>query len=232
VLGLTVGVPGAGYDADLGAELRRALREPGFDVLVDRSANLGATAEHRAGPHAGTPNLAYVTGLAGVSAGLIVDGHVVRGARGHAGALGRIELDGDRFDRKVTLSRLIARVRGAAAPDAPIADHAPELARIAADAKQGRALGELAAVGRDLGGGLAVLADLVNPEVIVLGAPWAALAPWVLPAAAAEFAARVGAAEAGGARVVASTLGPGAVAAGGAWRALAAVESGRLPRLG
>jgi hypothetical protein len=71
VLGLTVGVPGLvdasgavrlapnldWRDLDLHSDLVRALGDPDFPVAVENDANLAAMAEHRYGPHAGTPNL-------------------------------------------------------------------------------------------------------------------------------------------------------------------------------
>lgn len=88
VLGLTVAVPGLvdvngnvrvapnlGWrDADLAGDLTKALRDPGFPVLVDNDANLAALAEHRFGPHRNAANLVYVTGEVGVGAGIIMDG--------------------------------------------------------------------------------------------------------------------------------------------------------------
>jgi predicted NBD/HSP70 family sugar kinase len=255
VLALTVGVPGlvsaAGAvplatglpwrDVDLRADLRRALREPEFDVVVDTSANLAATAEHRNGPHAGTANLAYVTGDAGITAGLVIDGHPVRGGRGYTGELGHLQLDpagpacacGRRgcLDTFAGLPAIIRRVLPDVDDDGPLTDYAPELERILVRARQGEraALDALAQAGRHLGRGLSVLTNLVNPEVILLGGGYVALAPWLLPAAEAELAARTVAPDAGGCRLVASALGPAAPATGGAVRALAAVESGSLP---
>ena len=97
VLGLTVGVPGlvnatapsysppdwAGATYRLRAELAEALGRPDFPVTVDNDANLGALAEHRYGPYAGTPNLIQLTGDTGRRRrASSADGRPLRGALG------------------------------------------------------------------------------------------------------------------------------------------------------
>ncbi len=222
VLALTVGVPGPVDDATnvpVLAELRRALRDAPYEVAVDSSANLAVTAEHRAGEHAGTANLAYVTGDWGITAGLVVDGHLLHGARGFTGRLGRL-MD---LDARAGLPAIVRRVLPDAEDDGPIVDYAPEIERMLIAAKNGEpaALDGLAEAGHHLGRGLSALADLVDPEVILLGGGYARLAEWLLPPAAAELD--------GSARLNISSLGATAAALGGAMRALADVESGNLP---
>ncbi|MFK3982206.1 ROK family protein [Micromonospora sp. NPDC050397] len=255
VLGLTVGVPGlvdgAGTvrtspglgwrDLPLGADLRRALREPSFEVVIDNDANLAALAEHRQGPYAGTANLVHLTAGAGIGAGVIADGRLLRGGRGFAGEIGHLCLDprgpacpcGRRgcLEALAGVPALIRRVLPDATQDGPVTDFAPEVERVRARARQGdrMVLEALTETGRHLGHGLAALANLVNPEVVLLGGYFVTLAPWLLPAAEGELAARTVAPEAGGARLAASALGPGAAAVGGAARALAMVDAGRLP---
>ena len=258
VLGLTVGVPGLidgtgtvrlatalGWrDVPLAADLRRAMRDPAFDIAVENDANLAALAEHRHGPYAGTANLIHLTGGAGVGAGVVADGRLLRGGRGFAGELGHVPLDpaglpcpcGRRGCLEATagIPALIRRVLPDTADDGPLTDFAPEIERIRGSARQGdpATLDALAEVGRHLGYAVSLLTNLVNPEVVLLGGYFAELAPWLLPSAEAELAARTVAPDAGGCRLVASTLGPGAAAAGGAARALALVDAGRLPAVG
>ncbi len=255
VLGLTVGVPGlvddvgtvrlatalGWHDVPLGAELRGALRDPAYEVTVENDANLAALAEYRHGPYAGSPNLVHVTGGAGIGAGMIVDGRLLRGGRGFAGELGHIQLDpagpvcpcGRRgcLEALAGIPTLIRRVLPDSADDGPVTDFAPEIDRIRAGARRDdpAILAALADIGRHLGHGVSVLTNLVNPEVVLLGGYYAALAPWLLPAAEAELSARTLAPAAGGCRLIGSTLGPGAAATGGAARALAVVDAGRLP---
>lgn len=254
VLGLTVGVPGlvdpAGTvplatalgwrDVPVAAELRAALHQPPFTVGVETVANLAALAEQRHGAYAGTTDLVHLTGGVTVGAGIIAAGRLLRGGRGFAGEIGHLSLDpngpncfcGSRgcLTALVGLPAVVCRLLPDAADDGPITDYLPELARIVALARQDdpTVLSGLAELGRHVGRGVAVLADLLNPEVVVLGDHLAALAPWLLPAARSELAARSHAPGAGGCRLDASTLSTPA-ALGGATAALATVEAGRLP---
>ncbi|MEU4829701.1 ROK family transcriptional regulator [Streptosporangium sp. NPDC023615] len=251
VLGLTVGVPGLvgvdgsvriapnlGWrDADLCGDLTKALRDPGFPVQVDNDANLAALAEHRFGPHAGTANLVYLTGEIGVGAGIILDGRLRRGGQGYGGEIGHIQLDP--FGAECRCGRLgcLEAVAGigavlehAALSPAEVEVELDEVVRLAG-AGDPRTLAVLASVGHNLGKGVAVLANLINPEVVILGGYYVPLAPWLLSAVEDETRGRTIAPEAGGCRVVASTLGYGAAALGGAARVLDSVDSGRLPRI-
>jgi predicted NBD/HSP70 family sugar kinase len=128
---------------------------------------------------------------------------------------------------------IIHRVLPDAEADGPVADFAPEIEEVVRLARldDTATLAALAEVGRHLGHGVSILANLVNPDVVVLGGNFVPLAPWLLPAAEAELVARAVAPEAGGCRIVASALGPAAAATGGAARALAAVDAGHLPPL-
>ncbi|GAT66597.1 ROK family transcriptional regulator [Planomonospora sp. ID91781] len=251
VLGLTVGVPGLvgtdgtvliapnlGWrDADLAGDLAKALRDPGFAVQVENDANLAALAEHRFGSQAGTANLVYLTGEIGVGAGIILDGRIRRGGRGYGGEIGHIQLDPLGAECRCGRTGCLEAVAGIGA----VLRHAPlspaeveiELDEVARLARAGdaRTLGLLAEVGRQLGKGVAVVANLLNPEVVILGGYYVPLAPWLLPAVEDEARGRTIAPEGGGCRVVASTLGYDAAALGGAARVLDSVDSGRLPRV-
>jgi predicted NBD/HSP70 family sugar kinase len=252
ILGLTVAVPGTvtatggvrfaphlGWaDLDLRPALIKALRQPAYQVVVDNDANLAALAEHRAGPHAGVPDLVTLVGGVGVGAGIIAGSRLVPGDRGLAGQIGHLQLDPAgplcRCGRRGCLEAyagLPALIR-AALPDAeaPITDHAHELERLtvlagAGDPVAGQALAE---AGRRLGHAVSVLSDLLDPRVVVLGGTFATLAPWLLPAVEAEVKSRaVVPGETG--RVVASTQGTGAIATGGAALVLDRLEDGELP---
>ncbi|MER5454462.1 ROK family transcriptional regulator [Micromonospora sp. NPDC002389] len=254
MLGLTVGVPGlvdpAGAvpladalgwrDVPVAADLRAALREPAFTVGVETVANLAALAEQRHGAYAGTADLVHLAGGITVGAGIIAAGRLLRGGRGFAGGIGHLPVDpagppcdcGGRgcLTTLVGLPAVVRRLLPDAEADGPVTDYLPELTRIVALARQDdpTVCNGLAETGRHLGRGVAVLADLLNPEAVVLGDHFATLAPWLLPAARSELAARAHAPGAGGVRLDASTLDT-AAALGGATAALAAVEAGRLP---
>jgi predicted NBD/HSP70 family sugar kinase len=228
-------------DVDLRADLVRALRNPGYDVAVENDANLAALAEYRYGAFAGTANLIHITSEVGVGAGVIVDGRLVRGGRGFSGELGHIQVDpggpecgcGRRgcLEALTSAAAIVARALPEIAKEGRPTDLGPEIDEVVRRARQGdrATIDVLGQVGRHLGQGAALIANLINPEVVALGGNFVPLAPWLLPAAEAELFTRVLAPAGGGCRLVASALGQGAAATGGAARALDEVDAGRLP---
>lgn len=77
---------------------------------------------------------------------------------------------------------------------------------------------------------MAILANVLNPQAVILGGYYVPLAPWLLPAAEAEVRARTLAPDAGGCRLAVSTLGHDAAALGGAAGVMDSIDSGRLPQ--
>jgi predicted NBD/HSP70 family sugar kinase len=257
VLGLTVAVPGL-VDADGVVELAAglgwqrvdvrksllaALGEPGYPLLVENDANLAVLAEQRLGAQNGTGDLVYLTGGASIGAGIISDFRLLRGARGFAGEFGHLPLDpagpvcgcGRRgcLEAYAGVGAVIRR----ALPDVGIetalspsefGPHMDEIQRLA-KADDTHVLDALTETGAHLGHGIAILANLINPACVVLGGYFTDLAPWLIPSAAQELAARSAAAESGGTVIVASALDSSAAAAGGATRVLDAIDSGALP---
>ncbi|GAA2403577.1 ROK family transcriptional regulator [Nonomuraea africana] len=247
VLGVAVAVPGLiGTDGtvrvapnlgwrevDLAGDLAKALRDPGFPIQVENDANLAVLAEHRFGPLGGTPNLVYLTGEVGVGAGVILDGRLRRGGQGFSGEIGHIQIDprgpACRCGRMGCLEAVAGIGVFVSATDP--AEVESEIDEVVRRAKAGDAatLDKLASVGRHLGRGIAIAANLLDPEAVILGGYYVPLAPWLLPAATEEARALSIAADFGGCEIVASTLGYGAAALGGAARVLDSVDSGRLP---
>ncbi|MEV0380036.1 ROK family transcriptional regulator [Nonomuraea sp. NPDC050643] len=249
VLGLAVAVPGLvdvqgtvriapnlGWrDADIGGDLAKALRDPGFPIQVDNDANLAALAEQRFGAHSGASDLVYLTGEIGVGAGVILDGRLRRGGLGYSGEIGHVQLDPEgpecHCGRRGCLEAMagIGAVLQSKDPSpAEIQVEIEEVVRLARAGDPGT-VATLDSVGANLGKGVSILVNLLNPEVLILGGYYVPLAPWLLPAIQEELADRVIAAEAGGCQVVASTLGHDAAALGGAARVLDSIDSGRLP---
>ncbi|GAA4598506.1 putative NBD/HSP70 family sugar kinase [Actinoplanes octamycinicus] len=226
VLGLTLAVPGDLPGGPSGDELRDrvagSLRQKDLVVTVAGHATLAAVAEQR---RAGRSSLALVSGTAGLSAGLIIDGHPVRGGRlGHL-ALGPAGTPA--LGEQAGITPLIRRALSDVDPAAQ-ADLAPAVEQVAIRARTGdrTTLAALRHTGGYLGQGLAALVNLVEPEVIVLGDHYATLAEWLIPVAADELARLT---PAGDTPVVASALGLYAAALGGAVSHLDQVDTGRLP---
>ena len=250
VLGLTVGVaglvdgdgvvrlaPNLGWrDLALRDALVQALDRPEFPVSVENEANLAVRAEHRYGPYAGVVNLVYLNGHAGVGAGIIVDGRLMRGGLGYSGEIGHVQVDPSGPEcacgRRGCLQALVgieAVVRQVGGGDST--DLEPEVDDIVrrARAKEPQVIVALREVGQHLGYGVSILSNVVNPEVVILGGYFVPLAPWILPAAEQQLRDRTAAPDAGGCRLTASALGHGAAATGGAASILDAVDSGTLP---
>ncbi|MGY2128592.1 ROK family transcriptional regulator [Blastococcus sp. SYSU DS0617] len=249
-VGLTVAVPGLVRSVDgvvtlapnLGWRDVPVLEEltarigPGCPVRVENDANLSAIAEWASGPEARTPDLVYLTGEVGVGGGLIVDGRLLRGTAGLSGEVGHTPLgDPDvvcgcgRRGCWETAVGLGALLRAAADPGDPVRDATRDLelrlAEIAARAEAGdrRTLDALAQVGRALGTGAAVLINLVNPAVVLLGGYFAVLGRFLVEPMTAELQDRVFGPDLAGARIVLSGLGFTAAVRGGAHVALETV---------
>ncbi|MBB2948001.1 putative NBD/HSP70 family sugar kinase [Actinoplanes lutulentus] len=237
VLGLTLAVPGLvdedgtvrlspalGWsDVDLRGLVASSLRQPGLVVTAANQAGLAAIAERRA------ENMIFVTGTAGIEAGLIVDGKLLHGARGFTGQIGRFALGpagSPTLHDLAGIEPLVRRALPGFDPDS-LTDLSPAVEQVIVQARAGDAavLTALRDTGRHLGQGLAILSNLTDPSVIVLGDHYAALAEWIIPAANPELAGHLLAP--GGAELVASELGLHAAALGGAISHLERVDSGR-----
>ena len=212
-------------------------RLPGdYSVRADNDANLSAIAEWAMGSEAHTPDLVYLTGEVGVGGGVIVDGRLLRGASGFTGEVGHVPLgDPERlcgcgrrgcWETTVGLATLL---REAADEDDPV--HDPErdlvdrLTEIERRAGAGdvRTLAALHRVGVSLGTGAALLINVFNPQVVVLGGYFAVLGRFLLEPMTAELRSRVFGPGLAGARVICSRLGFTAAVRGGAHVALESV---------
>lgn len=234
VLGLTVALPGHRWSAtELSDTIASSLRQSDLSVAVANHAGLAAVAELRHGGFPADTNLTYVSGAAGLEAGLVVDGRLLRGAHGLTGQIGRFSLGPAGTPTLQDLAGVEALVRRALPDHDPeaLGDLAPAVEQVAVQARAGypTTLAALRDTGCHLGQGLALLANLVNPEIIALGDHYATLAPWLIPAAKAELVRHTLAPEAGGARLIASELGLHAAALGGAVSHLDRVDTGEIP---
>ncbi|WP_329110398.1 ROK family protein [Micromonospora sp. NBC_01699] len=244
-VGVTVAVPGLvdvargtvvlapnldWHDLPLATRLTAAL-PAGLRVVVDNDANLAALAEHTYGVAAGSRDLVYLTGEVGVGGGVISDGRLLRGNDGFSGEVGHLPVDpaGRRcgcgrtgcWETKVGLAELVRAItpdRAYGLDPGPLRvpeERVAELHRRLA-AGDPVALAAAAEVGRWLGLGGAILVNLVNPRVLVLGGYFATLADWLIPAARAELDRLAVAGPAAPCRFVASDLGFTAAARGAA----------------
>ncbi|MEZ0068255.1 putative NBD/HSP70 family sugar kinase [Streptacidiphilus sp. MAP12-20] len=217
-------------------ELRRRLGREAPPLHLENDAKLGAIAEYLVASAADIHDLIYVTGETGVGGGIITGGQLMRGARGFAGEIGHMPLDPGghpcncgRVGCWETMVGLGALLRHAADADDPVHDPSLDVeSRLAdllrrADAGDARTLAALDRIADDLGLGLALLVDILNPRAVVLGGYFAVFADYLLDRVREGVARRVMAQDSGGCEVLPSTLGFTAPARGGAYLALDAV---------
>jgi len=249
VAGLTVAVPGlvdvaAGVvaeapnlrwrDVAVAEPLRRALRLGATPVHVGNDANLAAIAEYRSGEWAGTPNLVYITGEVGIGGGIIVGGQPLLGTRGYGGEVGHMNVMPDGplcgcgrrgcWEACVGLNALLQSARQRPRGDTPPERKIEPLVK-RARAGDARTLDVLAELGRWIGLGAANLANLFDPQVIILGGYFAHLGDWILPTAQQALEAGTLADAAHTPQLATSTLGFTAAAQGGAIHAIERVMS-------
>jgi len=170
-------------------------RRFGVPVGLQNDANACALAEWRWGAGRGCQNLVFLTFGTGMGAGLILNGNLYSGTNDMAGEAGHIRLEGsgpvgygkagsfEGFCSGGGIAKLAAKLaeEALARGNPPAFCLTPaELAHITAEkvgaaAQQGDALAleVFQVVGRQLGRGLAILVDLLNPERIVIGSIYA-----------------------------------------------------------
>ena len=158
---------------------------------LENDANAGAVAEHRFGAGQGCNNMLFITMGTGFGAGIITDGRLYHGATDSAGEIGHVRLTRSGpvgYYKAGSVEGWIsgggvAQVAARMVADAEkngeatlLADRARRgealTARdVALAAQEGDALAArvIEATGRRLGGVLAMLVDVLNPERIVIG---------------------------------------------------------------
>jgi glucokinase len=162
----------------------------GVPVFIDNDANVAALAEHRFGVAKGTRDVVMLTVGTGIGGGVIIDGELYRGATGAASEPGHIVIDFDgppcqgncpnhgcleTFASGTALAR-DGRAAAERQPDSVLGRALADGGRIdgkavtdAAVAGDAVAVAVVREAGRRLGAGLSGLANIFEPEVIVLG---------------------------------------------------------------
>jgi glucokinase len=223
-------------DAPVADRIAERVRLP---VVVEHDANAAALAERRFGAAAGASPVVFVAIGTGIGSALLVDGEIYRGAYGVAPELGHLRLVPDGRDcpcgksgcwerycsgtalattavellardpaRSPLLGRLVAGDPGQVTGQ-----------RVAAAAREGDpvARAAVAELARWLGEGLALVADVFDPELVVIGGGVSESAPLFLDAAREHYAARLtGAGRRPLARVRTAELGSAAAVVGAA----------------
>ena len=166
-----------GWDRyDVPGHLQRELAVP---VEVDNDVNIMALGERHA-HHPDLDDLVFVKVGTGIGAGIISGGTLQRGAQGTAGDLGHVRVrraDGVwcRCSNEGCLEAIASGAAVAAALREAGLD-TPDGSGVVALARAGdrRAIQAIRQAGRDLGEVVAMLVNLVNPSVVVIGGALAA----------------------------------------------------------
>ena len=182
----------------------------GLPVFADNDATCAAIAEHRHGAAFGARDAVVMTIGTGIGGGIISSDRVVRGANGAAGEIGHmpIEPDGlacglgcpssgcletrvsgpalEREAERIAVARPDSAL-GLAAKQGPL--HGARVVELAHDGDLA-ALDVIATVGHWLGMGLVAVANLLDPEVIVIGGGLSAAGDLLIEPARAVLAER------------------------------------------
>lgn len=143
-------------------------------VAMVNDANAGALAEWRWGAGMGCTDMIFLTCGTGLGAGIISGGRLLAGAGGNAGEIGHVRLTEEGplgYGKRGSVEGWASGGGiGRQAVDAgwPAGTSTKDVA-IAADAGDTRAIALLENAGIKLGRTIAILVDLLNPQVIVLG---------------------------------------------------------------
>ncbi len=140
-------------------------KEGKISVIADNDARCFILAESIFGAARGCKNAIGVTIGTGLGAGIIIDGHVYRGATGSAGELGHTNIEKEREWEDVSsglgLVNIYKELTGKKADSFKVA----ELAKKGDE----EALNAIEALAENLGTGIANIIEAFNPEMIVLG---------------------------------------------------------------
>lgn len=188
----------------------------GLPVFIEHDGNTGALAEWWFGAAQGARNVIFLTMGTGFGGGLILDGRLYRGTSYLAGEVGHVRLaergpvafgkagSWESFCSGTGIRRLAAHLYPSRweseKPDLPV------LADLAARGDPDAAA-LFQEVGRYLGRGLAVLLDILNPEVVVIGSLAVRLGDLVLGPAREEMAREALPGALSACRIVPSALG-------------------------
>ena len=180
----------------------------GVPATVDNDANCHAVGEQAAGAAAGAEESLVVSFGTGIGAGIVTGGRILRGAHGFAGEPGHMVVDPngppcpcgkrgcwERLASGTGLARLARDAAVAGRLDAVVARAGgdPEAVRgehVTASARAGddEARAVLDALARWIALGLANLANVLDPEVIVIGGGLVDAADLLLPEVRTQFA--------------------------------------------
>jgi glucokinase len=212
----------------------------GMPTFIDNDANLAALAEHRFGAAKGTENAILLTIGTGIGGGLVLGGELYRGSTGAGAELGHVVIDqagppcqgncpnrgcvevlasGTALGRE---GRIAAEAHPGSVLGRTLARGEEVTGRLVTEvaiAGDGIAVEVIATIGRRLGVALSSLANIFEPEVIVIGGGVSAAGDLLLEPAREQLRTRA-LPPMSGTPVVPAALGPDAGMIGAAEMAL------------
>ncbi|MBO6133165.1 MAG: ROK family glucokinase [Lachnospiraceae bacterium] len=212
------------WKEDFNVEERLSGLLDGMKVKATNDANAAALGEAWAGSAKNAMNVLMITLGTGVGGGIVINGKVYAGTTGAAGEVGHIMIERDfeekcncgnagcleQFASATGMVRVGRRMLSETADPSPLRERRDRLTAkdIWDAAKDGDSMGLKIAgeIGRYLGEGLAIIATVLNPEVIVIGGGVSAAGKIVLESVEKHFKKHIFHASAG-TKIVLASLG-------------------------
>jgi glucokinase len=217
----------------------RIAERVGLPVVVEHDANAAALAERHFGAAAGAATVVFIAIGTGIGSALLLDGVIYRGAFGVAPELGHLPVvpDGrpcpcgkngcwERYCSGTALATTAVELLARNGTRSPVLRRLVRTdagrvtgQRVAAAAREGDpvAIAALEEMARWLGAGLAIVADVFDPELVVIGGGVSESAPLFLDEAREHYARMVtGAGRRPLARIRTAQLGDAAAVVGAA----------------
>ncbi|MCG5219344.1 ROK family transcriptional regulator [Streptosporangium sp. KLBMP 9127] len=218
--GIVQSAPELGWrNVDAGALLRSAMDHLDLAITVDNQANLAALGELYASDNT-LDSFVYVSGGLGIGAGIVLDGQLMRGARGWSGELGHVTVYPDGkpcpcgsrgcLQTYASLPAILSDEPAPAGstPDAAITGRA--------EAGSPTTIAALDTAGTTLGIALADMLNILDIDTVLLGGSFSLLASWLTANARAEIDQRVLSAAWAPITIRPALLGPDAAVIGAA----------------
>lgn len=224
-----VRAPNLGWtDVALVTEFRRRLGPLRTPVYVDNEANLAALGELWVGAGAGFGDYIFISGEIGVGGAIVVGRELFRGAHGFAGEIGHVVVDPGgplcACGRRGCLERVAgqegllraAGIDGAVATTLGAERAGSQLLIRRLQAGDRRAVDAVTAAARPLALALTDLANILDPDSIILGGIYGQIASWLTEPLEQELDAKTLGTNGRSVVVRPSTLGPEAAVRGAA----------------
>lgn len=196
---------------------RMVTQRVGLPVVVENDANAAAWAEHRFGAGGGVPDVVMITVGTGLGGGVVISGNLLRGGFGAAAELGHLRMVprgllcgcGNRgcWEQYASGTALVRQAHALAAADPARAAALLDRAGGDIEAIDGQMVTELAmggdpasrgllaGIGRWLGEGIADLAAVLDPQMVVIGGGVGEAGDLLLDPAREAYAAALSAGE-------------------------------------